>query len=117
MWELGLGKPDPPRTAGGKHGEFLQFSGCKPLQEFIGLSLIHIFAPDREVPGIRASIWNTPIHSSIRTDSSEILVFQMLALIPGTSRSGATIVGALIIGVSREVAAEFTFFLAIPRCV
>lgn len=41
-------------------------------------------------------------------------VFQMLALIPGTSRSGATIVGALIIGVSREAAAEFTFFLAIP---
>lgn len=40
--------------------------------------------------------------------------FQMLALIPGTSRSGATIVGALIIGISREVAAEFTFFLAIP---
>ena len=41
-------------------------------------------------------------------------VFQMLALIPGTSRSGATIVGALLIGVSREIAAEFTFFLAIP---
>ena len=41
-------------------------------------------------------------------------VFQMLALIPGTSRSGATILGALLIGVSREVAAEFTFFLAIP---
>lgn len=40
--------------------------------------------------------------------------FQMLALIPGTSRSGATIIGALIIGVSRELAAEFTFFLAIP---
>ncbi len=41
-------------------------------------------------------------------------VFQMLALIPGTSRSGATIVGALLIGISREVATEFTFFLAIP---
>lgn len=41
-------------------------------------------------------------------------VFQMLALIPGTSRSGATIIGALMIGISREVAAEFTFFLAIP---
>ncbi|MCI6060747.1 MAG: undecaprenyl-diphosphate phosphatase [Dorea sp.] len=40
--------------------------------------------------------------------------FQMLALIPGTSRSGATIVGALLIGVARETAAEFTFFLAIP---
>ena len=41
-------------------------------------------------------------------------VFQALALIPGTSRSGATIVGALLIGVSRTVAAEYTFFLAIP---
>lgn len=42
-------------------------------------------------------------------------VFQLLAAIfPGTSRSGATILGALLIGVSRTVAAEFTFFLAIP---
>ena len=42
-------------------------------------------------------------------------VFQLIAAVfPGTSRSGATIVGALLIGVSRTVAAEFTFFLAIP---
>ena len=41
-------------------------------------------------------------------------VFQMLAMIPGTSRSGATIVGALMLGISRGAAAEFTFFLAIP---
>ena len=41
-------------------------------------------------------------------------IFQVLSLIPGTSRSGATIVGAILIGVSRTVAAEFTFFLAIP---
>lgn len=41
-------------------------------------------------------------------------VFQVLSLVPGTSRSGATILGALLIGVSRYVAAEFTFFLAIP---
>jgi undecaprenyl-diphosphatase len=42
-------------------------------------------------------------------------LFQLIAAIfPGTSRSGATIVGALLIGVSRSVAAEFTFFLAIP---
>ena len=40
--------------------------------------------------------------------------FQVLSLIPGPSRSGATIIGALLIGVSRFVAAEFTFFLAIP---
>lgn len=41
-------------------------------------------------------------------------LFQVLALIPGTSRSGATIVGAMLIGTSRIVATEFTFFLAIP---
>ena len=40
--------------------------------------------------------------------------FQVLSLIPGTSRSGATIIGALILGLSRSVAAEFTFFLAVP---
>lgn len=41
-------------------------------------------------------------------------IFQMLALIPGTSRSGATIIGAILFGTSRYVAAEFTFFMAIP---
>lgn len=41
-------------------------------------------------------------------------LFQVLSIIPGTSRSGATIVGALLIGVSRVTAAEFTFFLAVP---
>lgn len=40
--------------------------------------------------------------------------FQVLSLIPGTSRSGATIIGALLIGVSRVAAAEFTFLLAVP---
>lgn len=41
-------------------------------------------------------------------------VFQVLSLVPGTSRSGATILGGIIFGTSRYVAAEFTFFLAIP---
>ena len=41
-------------------------------------------------------------------------IFQVLALIPGTSRSGATIIGASILGASRSVAAEYSFFLAIP---
>ena len=41
-------------------------------------------------------------------------LFQVLSIIPGTSRSGATIIGALIIGVSRTAGAQFTFFLAVP---
>ncbi|MGF6989925.1 undecaprenyl-diphosphatase [Lachnospiraceae bacterium PF1-21] len=61
-------------------------------------------------------------HKPVATNISQLTpkmlliigVFQMLAMIPGTSRSGATIVGALMIGVSRAAAAEFTFFLAIP---
>ena len=41
-------------------------------------------------------------------------IFQVLAMIPGTSRTGATILGAMLLGVSREVAAEYSFFMAIP---
>lgn len=43
--------------------------------------------------------------------------FQILAVIPGTSRSGSTILGASILGCSRTVASEFSFFLAIPAMV
>lgn len=65
--------------------------------------------------------WNKDKEPKIRTlkqltykTAMMIGIFQLLALIPGTSRSGATIIGAILIGTSREVAAEFTFFLAIP---
>ncbi len=47
-------------------------------------------------------------------DAVLIGLFQVLSIIPGTSRSGATILGAMILGVSRTVAAEFSFFLAVP---
>ncbi len=47
-------------------------------------------------------------------DAFLIGMFQVLSLIPGTSRSGSTIIGGILIGTSREIAAEFTFFLAIP---
>jgi undecaprenyl-diphosphatase len=47
-------------------------------------------------------------------DALLIGLFQVLSIIPGTSRSGSTIIGALILGIPRVVAAEFTFFLAVP---
>ncbi|MEE0264523.1 MAG: undecaprenyl-diphosphate phosphatase [Acutalibacteraceae bacterium] len=66
--------------------------------------------------------WNkkrTPQINSLKDLTYKLVIiigmFQLLAAIfPGVSRSGATIIGALLIGVSRTVAAEFTFFLAIP---
>lgn len=48
------------------------------------------------------------------TDALKIGAFQTLSLIPGTSRSGSTILGGMLTGVSREASAEFSFFMAIP---
>ena len=48
------------------------------------------------------------------TDALKIGAFQVLSLIPGTSRSGSTILGGMLIGASREASSEFSFFMAIP---
>lgn len=65
--------------------------------------------------------WNkkrTPVVHEVTdityTTAFMIGLFQVLSIIPGTSRSGSTIVGGLLIGVSRVAVAEFTFFLAVP---
>ncbi len=51
------------------------------------------------------------------TDALKVGLVQCLALVPGTSRSGATIIGGMLLGLSRQVATEFSFYLAIPTLV
>ena len=50
-------------------------------------------------------------------DALKVGLAQCLALVPGTSRSGATIIGGMLFGLSRKAATEFTFFLAIPTLI
>lgn len=76
---------------------------------FYGIAFIVIEVWNKQqVPNIR--------HLSEITYQTALIIgfFQILSIVPGTSRSGATIIGALLIGVSRVAAAEFTFFLAVP---
>lgn len=66
----------------------------------------------------RAPLATTPEVEDIRwTQALKIGFVQCLAMIPGTSRSGATIIGGLWFGLSRKAAAEFSFFLAIPTMI
>ena len=58
--------------------------------------------------------WLTDLNTMTFKMALFIGLFQVLSIVPGTSRSGATILGALILGASRFVAAEFSFFMSIP---
>jgi undecaprenyl-diphosphatase len=59
----------------------------------------------------------TKVDDMTAIDAIRVGVLQCLALIPGTSRSGATIIGGMITGLSRPVATEFSFYLAIPTLI
>jgi len=56
----------------------------------------------------------TSVDSMTWSDALKVGIAQCFSLIPGTSRSGATIIGGMVIGLSRQVATEFSFFLAVP---
>lgn len=81
----------------------------------IGITLLlygffYLFSPKLEERGVRIK----SIKDVSYKDALYVGLFQCLAVIPGTSRSGSTILGGLLLGLQKSVIAEFTFFLAIP---
>jgi len=88
---------------------------------FIVGGFIILWAERRQAPAPGQS---TPRLARVQTveqmtamDALKVGLVQCLALVPGTSRSGATIIGGMLMGLSRQVATEFTFFLAIPTLI
>jgi undecaprenyl-diphosphatase len=71
---------------------------------------------DRDLQGQRLARVET-VDDMSAMDALKVGLVQCLALIPGTSRSGATIIGAMVFGFSRKAAAEFSFFLAVPTLI
>lgn len=86
----------------------------KPMVVAVTLILYGVLFILLEKKGIGDKAKVRSISELTYKDALLIGIFQLLALIPGTSRSGATIIGGMLIGCSRAVAAEFTFFLAVP---
>jgi len=85
------------------------FSAVPVASAFIVGGLIILFVERKKlssrVDGTEAMTW---------LDALKVGIAQCLALIPGTSRSGATIIGGMLFGLSRRAATEFSFFLAVP---
>ncbi len=80
---------------------------------FILGGLIILWVERRRQPPVRVH----SIDDMTPLDALKIGLAQCLALVPGTSRSGATIIGGMLFGLSRKAATEFTFFLAIPTLI
>ena len=85
------------------------FSAVPVASAFIAGGLIILFVEGKKlssrVDGTEAMTW---------LDALKVGIAQCFALIPGTSRSGATIIGGMLFGLSRRAATEFSFFLAVP---
>jgi undecaprenyl-diphosphatase len=88
------------------------FSAVPVAAAFIIGGLVILYVDRRERPAriddVDAMRWS---------DALKVGIAQAFALIPGTSRSGATIIGGMLFGLSRRVATEFSFFLAVPTLV
>jgi undecaprenyl-diphosphatase len=98
----------------GKHIKVVLFSPIPVASAFIVGALIIFWAERRQE---KTSNTNSQIHTVDDLsyfDALKVGIAQCAALIPGTSRSGATIIGGMLFGLPRAVATEFSFFLAIP---
>ncbi|MBP3883349.1 MAG: undecaprenyl-diphosphate phosphatase, partial [Olsenella sp.] len=96
------------RAAGGRAQAPRHLASPAAPAEETALSKAELADVDARVRDISELDWKTAIG---------IGIFQILSIVPGTSRSGSTIIGGLILGCSRTVAAEFTFYLAVPVMV
>ncbi|MGB4498755.1 MAG: undecaprenyl-diphosphate phosphatase [Methylococcaceae bacterium] len=93
----------------GKHIKAILFNPVPVAMAFIVGAFIIIWAEKRE-----HTIRVNTVDELSKLDALKLGFAQAFALIPGTSRSGATIIGGLLFGLSRQAATEFSFFLAIP---
>lgn len=96
----------------GKHIKALLFKPLPVALAFIVGAFVIIWAEKRE-----HKIRIVEVEDLTPWDALKLGIAQAFALIPGTSRSGATIIGGLFFGLSRKAATEFSFFLAIPTLI
>jgi len=98
----------------GKHIKAVLFSPVPVATAFILGALIIFWAERRQEKIVHAKSHIQSVDDLTPLDALKVGLAQCAALIPGTSRSGATIIGGMLFGLPRAVATEFSFFLAIP---
>lgn len=98
----------------GKHIKAVLFSPIPVASAFIVGALVIFWAEKRQQSNSLASARIQTVDDLSHLDAFKVGLAQCAALIPGTSRSGATIIGGMLFGIPRAVATEFSFFLAIP---
>ncbi|MES2585506.1 MAG: undecaprenyl-diphosphate phosphatase [Pseudomonadota bacterium] len=98
----------------GKHIKAILFAPIPVASAFIVGALVIFWAERRQRRTLSTNDRIQSIDDLSRMDAFKVGLAQCAALIPGTSRSGATIIGGMLFGLPRAVATEFSFFLAIP---
>lgn len=97
-------------------GKFIKahlFTPVVVATTFILGGFIILWAEKRQTQAVRVQA----VEDMTALDALKVGLVQCLAMIPGTSRSGATIIGGMVLGLSRKAATDFSFFLAIPTLI